>query len=134
MKAQSSMEYLIIVGFTVFLAIGMLAIFNFYSRQVNDTVNLNQLDRLAKDIIDSSESMFYHGPPSKTTIKANMPAGVNSITIGPNEISFNVKSGSGPTDINYQSSVPLSGQISLTVGLKFIEIEAKEGLVWVNGT
>ena len=48
------------------------------------------------------------------------------------EVLFKVRTQSGVTDIHYSSSVNLSGSVSSSPGLKNIQIEAKEGYVWIT--
>jgi uncharacterized protein (UPF0333 family) len=127
-RGQVSIEFMAIIGFVTFIAITMLIISQFYQRQVSTQVETNQVDHLARKIIESSESVYYLGEPSKTTINANMPDHVETIQIDTNEITFKIKvAGGKTTDISYTSNVNITGSISPTPGLKKISIEAKCG-------
>jgi len=127
-RGQVSMEFMTIMGFVTFVALTMLIVSQFYQREVETQVETNQVDHLARKLIESAESVYYLGEPSKTTINANMPSHIDSVTIGSNEITFKVRVGGGKTsDINYQSNVNLTGSISNTPGLKKISVEAKCG-------
>ncbi|MBW2981018.1 hypothetical protein KY360_06400 [Candidatus Woesearchaeota archaeon] len=133
-RGQISLEYMAIVGIATMVAISLLAISYFYSKGTESTINTQQIDRVAKEIVDTAESMYYYGEPSRTTIKAYLPDGINEITVGPDELSFRVRTPSGETDIFYPSSVSLQGNISTEYGFHYITIEAKEGYVWINST
>ncbi|MBW2983805.1 hypothetical protein KY361_01715 [Candidatus Woesearchaeota archaeon] len=133
-RGQISMEYMIIVGITTFVAISLLAISHYYSRETEETINTQQIDRVAKEIVDTAESMYYYGEPSRTTVKAYLPDGIKEVTVGPDELSFRVITQSGETDMFYPSSVNLQGNISASYGYHHITIEAKEGYVWINST
>lgn len=133
-RGQISIEYMAIIGIATIIAISLLAISNYYSRQIEETIDTNQIDKIAKDIVDTAESMYYFGEPSKTTIKVYIPKGVESITVGPNELSFKVKTKGSVSDMFYLSSVTLQGSISTSYGFHDIIIEAKEGYVWINST
>ncbi len=127
-RGQVSIEFMAIIGFVTFIALTMLIISQFYQRQVATQVETNQIDHLTRKIIEASESVYYLGEPSKTTIKANMPNHVESININNNEIDFKVKvAGGKTTDISYSSKVNLTGSISPAPGLKKIIVEAKCG-------
>lgn len=127
-RGQVSIEFMAIIGFVTFIAMAMLIISQFYQRGVSTQVETNQVDHLARKLIDSAESVYYLGEPSKTTIEANMPNHVESITIGSNDITFRMKAAGGKTsDITYQSDVNLTGSITKTPGLKKISVEAKCG-------
>ena len=133
-QGQISLEYMSIVGLATLIAISLLALSHYYSKQTEITINTNQIDRIGKEIIDSAESMYYYGEPSRTTIKAYIPDGINEINIGNNELNFKVRTKGGETDMFYSSSVDLQGNISTAYGFHYITIEAREGYVWINST
>jgi len=133
-RGQISLEYMAVVGIATLIAISLLAISHYYSKGTETTINAQQIDRIAKEIVDTAESMYYYGEPSRTTIKAYLPDGIKEITVGPDELSFRVKTQSGETDMFYPSSVALQGNISTSYGFHYITIEAKEGYVWINST
>lgn len=123
-KGQVSMEFMIVVGFVTFIVLTMLVISQFYQNEVASNVEKNQVDNLARKIIESSESVYYLGAPSKTTIVANMPSNIDSVDVFDNEIVFKVKVPGGVSDISYTSNVNLSGSLSSSPGVKRISIEA----------
>ena len=133
-KGQIAVEYVILVGIVTALSIAMLVISMYYSKHVGTVVETSQVDRLGRQVVDTAETVFFYGVPSKSTIKTYMPNHVLSITVHPNELVFTVDTGTGTSDLGYVSAVPLQGDISATEGLKTIVIEAREGLVWINGT
>lgn len=133
-RGQISLEYLLVVGLTTIIVIFLLAISGYYSREVETTINTNQIDAIAKEIVDTAESMYYFGEPSKTTIKVFIPRGIEEINVSANELNFKVRTQSGLTDMFYRSSVPLQGGISYSYGLHYVIVEARGGYVWINGT
>lgn len=132
--SQISMEYMMIIGFTTLVISIILIISSTYTTDVMESINLNQLDQTVKSIIESSESVYYFGEPSKTTIKGFIPEGVESILIGNKSIIFKVQTGSGLTDVGYKTTMPINGTILTSPGYHYISIEAKEGYVWINST
>jgi hypothetical protein len=133
-RGQISLEYMAVVSITTAIAIALLALSNYYSKETEITLNTNQIDLVGKEIVDTAESIYYYGEPSKTTIKVYIPDGINSIDVGPDELSFKVRTKAGETEMFYPSSVTLQGNISTSYGFHYISIEAKEGYVWINGT
>ncbi len=133
-RGQISFEYMSVVGIATLIAISLLGVAHYYSKQTENTINTNQIDRIAKQIIDSAESIYYYGEPSMTTLKVFMPEGVRDVNISNNEISFKVYTQSGEADMFYASKVNILGNIDTKYGLHYIYIEAKEGYVWINGT
>jgi uncharacterized protein (UPF0333 family) len=131
-KSQISIEYLSILGFVLVILIFIITLSYIYSRQIEDQIIVNQVDKIAKEIIDSAESVYYYGEPTKTTIRAYLPENIEQITITTNDISFMVRTGNGVTDISYHSDVNLTGAISTAAGIKNFQIEAREGYVWIG--
>jgi uncharacterized protein (UPF0333 family) len=125
-KGQVSMEYIILVGFISFIIIGTLVIAFYYSSGAKDRIRTNQIDNFAKKIISSSESVFYHGEPSKTTISVYLPEGVTDILIQNDRIYITYQASSGLEKISFKSNVPLDGTISSSSGIKRIQISAQE--------
>ncbi len=133
-EAQASVEYMAIFGITTVLVLFILATSFYYSRQTQDEINTNQLDGIAKGIVDKAESVYYFGEPSKSTMRVFLPKGIQSVAVKPSEIDFRVYTQSGPTDIFYSSRVPLQGNLSSVYGYHDIVIEARQGFVWINST
>ena len=133
-KSQISMEYMLIIGFSTFIIIVLLIIAQTYSSEINDQIITNQLDRVAKEIVNNAESLYYFGDPSSITIRAYIPSNIKDIDIIGNEITFTVRTKQGDTDMSYPSNVNLEGNISVSYGYRDIEITAREGYVWINGT
>ena len=131
-NAQVSMEYVIIVGFILVIMIPLILIFYEHTSSTNDQIITSQVDMIAKKVVDSAESVYYLGEPSKTRIKVYMPENVEQVTIYDKEIVFKVKTGSGLTDISQISSVNISGDILITPGIRYINIESKGDHVWVS--
>ena len=132
-KAQISIEYMVVVGFTTLVLASLIAIAYFYSSETKIEVATNQIDRAARKIIDNSLSVYYAGAPAKTTIDVTFPEGVSEITISQQELIFVLRMRGTDADLAYSSRVNLSGSISKSAGLKHISIEAKEGYVLISG-
>ena len=121
-RGQISTEYLIVVGFIVFLVMVAIGTALFYTTQIKNYVKSDQIERYADDIITNSESVFYDGFPSKTTINAYLPEGVDAITISGKYIIINTTIGSVKA---YKSDVPLEGVLSYNSGVKRITVTAQ---------
>lgn len=127
-RAQSSMEFLILTGFLTFVIIGILGIGYFYSGTINDRIKSGQIASFANKITSTSETVFYAGEPSKATISAHLPEGVEEIEFINNTIIITYHLTSGENKIGFSSSVPISenpaSQISSNSGIKNIVIVA----------
>ena len=128
-RGQVSTEYLIIVGFVVFLVISILGLGLFYSNSISDRIKLDQAGNYAKKIISTAESVFFQGEPSRVTINAYLPSGVQEIKVEGKSIGFNISTSSGGEVLSYESKVPLEGDLTKTEGVKKIQIIALEDKV-----
>ena len=133
-RGQISFEYLALVAIVSVIVIFILGISQFYSRQVETTINAKQVDTLAKEIIDTAESVYYFGQPTKNTFKVRVPPGIDSITINTTFILFTINAQGGKSNLVYPSTVPIAGNISRFPGIHTITIEARGNMTWINGT
>jgi hypothetical protein len=130
-KAQTAIEYLIIVGF----AVSVLAILTvvYYEHESSSRIQIvnSQVDRLAKKLVDSAEEVYYLGVPTRSTIKAYVPTNIEQIVINSHEINFRIRSKEGVSDTEYVSAVNITGSISSTQGIKYIRVIAQSGRVCI---
>ena len=131
-RGQISTEYLILVGFIVFVVISLVGFAAIYSSSARERIRFSNLATFANAIISNAEEVYYAGVPSKATITPYLPSGVGSIIIYPNEIVFNVSASGGTSIIGYTSNVPLSGSISNSEGVKRIQVEAQASYASVS--
>jgi hypothetical protein len=131
-RAQVGIEYMIILAFVTFVIMVVLSFAVVYSNQIQDKFRLNQVDNFAIGLINSAEMVFFSGEPSKTTILLSLPSGVNEISIVPEGIIFRVVTSSGENVRLFESSVPLSGSVVTTEGLKEIVLTATDASVEIS--
>src|SRR3989338_4478909 len=117
-KGQISTEYLIIMGFVTFLIISVLGVAFIYVSQIKDNLKVNQVNNFANKIVNSAETVYFAGEPSKITILLYLPQGVKSIaTTSSNELTIEILTDSGTNVISYTSSVPITASgITTTEG------------------
>ena len=132
LKSQVSVEYMFIMGFAALMTIPLLLIYYTYTSDSSDTVATSQALQVARKIVDASESVYYLGKPSQTTLKLNFPEGIKSANLSGREVVFRVRTRSGVTDIVQISSVNISGALPTTQGIHIITIKAEEGYVKVT--
>jgi hypothetical protein len=131
-KSQAGIEYLIVIGFVTFVVITILMMSYFYSGSIKDSMISSQIEDFAKKVISSSESVFYSGEPSRTTITCYLPDGVQDINVTGNNIVFTFYTSSGINKIAFSSNVPLVGSISSSPGLKRLKLEANQDEVNIS--
>ena len=132
LKSQVSVEYLLIIGFTTLMTIPLLLIYYSYSNESKDYVASAQALQIARNIVDASESVFYLGKPSQTTLKLNFPENIYSTNLSSREVVFKIKTANGISDIVQVSSVNISGSLPTSPGIHIITIKADDGYVQIT--
>lgn len=108
-KAQSSLEYLLIVAMTFAIIVPTTYLFYNYSRESSQEITDAQITKLGRSIVDSAESIFYSGQGSKTVLELNIPDSVDSaLIIDGRELVFNVTTTFGVSEIVFFSSVNIT--------------------------
>ncbi len=129
-KAQAAMELLILMGFLTFVIIGILGVGYFYSNTINDRIKSNQINNFATKITTTSESVFYSGEPSRATISANLPSGVQNIEIIDNSIVITYNLATGQNKVAFPSNVQIiedpSAKLTSNSGIKNILVIANQ--------
>ena len=132
-RGQISFEYLIVVSFVVFIVLIILSVALYYITNSRDQIKINQLVTFSNKVISSAESVYYAGEPSKITITAYLPEGVQSIQIQENSLFFEILTSTGSTAIAFPSNVPLDTTLDITFseGLKRLTISADANVVHI---
>ena len=137
-RAQISVEYMIIVGFIIFIVTITAGTAFFYSYTISDRISSNHLNNFANKVISSSESVFFAGDPSRVTINAYLPNGIEAMEILTDNdktlIVFTFTTRTGTSTIAYESNVPieLNGDFSLNEGLKRYRVIAETDRVIIR--
>lgn len=131
-RGQVGIEYMILIGFITFIIIGILTLSLFYSGKVKDEIKINQVENFAAQLINSAESVFFAGEPSKTTVRLYLPAGVTNLEINSSYLIITTTVSSGENKRAYKSRVPINGTISSGEGIKKLSLEARESFVQIE--
>lgn len=133
-KAQVSMEYMILVGFLVVITIPLILVYNTQYKGTSQQIISNQADQIGQKIIDTAESIYYLGQPSKTTIKVYMPQQVNDTLIMNNSLVFYVLSSGGASEVVKMSNVPIQGTLKSSAGMHYITMQSVGTYVNISST
>lgn len=134
-RGQVSIEYLIVVGMVIFFVISMMGVAYYYSNNIKDQMRMTQLQNFMNKVITSAETVYYSGEPSKVTINAYLPAGVNYLNVfsGCNGLYVKFQISSGENIQCFESNVNIeiyaANPITITEGLKRISIIAENDKV-----
>ena len=132
LKSQVSVEYMLVMGFATLMTLPLLLIYYTYSSDSSELVAASQALQVARRIVDASESVYYLGSPSQTTLKLNFPDRIYSTNLSNYELVFKIKTKNGITDIVQVSAVNLSGSLPISQGLHIVTVSAQTGYVQVT--
>lgn len=131
-KAQVSMEFLLVVGFAFLMTVPLIIIFYQQSETLSTEISASQINKVAGEIRDAADEVYYLGSPSKKTVTVYMPEGVQSISIGGNKIVFTVESPSGDYELVKWSAANLTGSIQTYNGIHYVSVESHNTYVSIS--
>ncbi|MBI3051061.1 hypothetical protein HYY74_01250 [Candidatus Woesearchaeota archaeon] len=112
---QAATEYIMISAFALMVIIPAAYFFYSYSHSAEQRIRDAQVTRLATDIANNAEQVFYLGYPSKITLEEVMPANVEGIFIyrdwnqKTNHLNFVVRTTDGISEYNFPLRVNVLG-------------------------
>lgn len=130
---QVSLEYLLVMAFISFTLIVIIGTGFIFSSQIKDVIRSTQVNNFADKITSSSESIFYAGQPSRTTVRAYLPAGVEEVNVTSEGLIISYYFSNQLSKTIYPSEVNLSGTISSNPGTKKITIIAQDSFASISG-
>jgi uncharacterized protein (UPF0333 family) len=80
-RSQVSLEFLLVVGFAFLMTIPLIILFYKQSESINTEVTASQIDKVASEIRDAADEVYYLGSPSKKTITVYIPEDVKAIRL-----------------------------------------------------
>lgn len=105
MKAQSSLEYMLVIAITFAIIVPTTYLFYSYSKGSSEEVKDSQIINIGRSIIDTAQTIFYSGQGSKATLELNVPDNIESAKIIDNrELVFKLITSLGTSDIVFFSS------------------------------
>mgnify|MGYP001250252327 CR=1 FL=1 len=108
-KAQSAVEYLMIIALTLGIIVPTSYLFFRYSSESNVQIVDVQISQIGRNIMDTAETVYFSGESSKIVLEINMPENVVDVYILANrELVFEVSTEIGETDVVFFSDVPIA--------------------------
>ena len=127
-KAQSSIEFLLIISLAMFLLIPGLALFSDFMSKASGDLISGRVDEIGNTLVSNVQSVYFHGPGAMLVIDVHMPENVQNITIEDEHflVIRTLVRGMGSDHVFY-SDAPLQANITndyYAPGLKHIKLEA----------
>lgn len=108
MKAQSALEYLMIIALVLGIIVPTTYLFFRYSIQSNIEIVDVQVNQIGRTIIDTAETVYFSGEGSKIVLELNMPKNVVDVHILANrELVFKISNEIGETEAVFFSTVDI---------------------------
>ena len=109
MKAQSALEYLMIIAVTLMIIIPTVYLLYSYSKQSTEEMIYPQINEIGISIINNAESVYYSGEHSKIVITVNMPDKINDVYILYNrELVFDIETELGSNEMVFFSDIDIT--------------------------
>lgn len=116
-KSQVAMEYIMILSLVLLILIPTIYVFREYVSKSSDDVVINNINSVAKNLIDNSREIFYLGSSSKTVIDLEMPKQVEAMWLMDNSndknnppehlLMFKLNLQDGMQDLYFDSDIPI---------------------------
>lgn len=124
-RAQSGIEYLILVSFVSFVIIALMGLAYTLLSSSEDQLRLRQAELFCESVVSVSESVFFSGVPTKSREELYLPAGVTSLNLTSEGLILEMDLSTGTLVRLFSSDVPLSGTIDPFEGNHALSIEAR---------
>ena len=121
---QVAMEYLIVFSMAFFMTIPLIVIFAVQTNNMQSDIAGAQLNKMSAELVDAAERVYYLGSPSQEVIEVTFPKGIESITVEPNSLVFNMRA-EGYDYVHYEdTAINLTGSLRPDSGVRPVKIIA----------
>lgn len=137
-KAQSSFEYIMLVGVVMLLIVPGAILFYNYSKRSNEDLMRATIYRIGSDLADSVQKVYYVGESSWETSSFVVPEGVRKIYIqGSYELVIQYDSWGSISEAVFFSDINMTSPDDIVTnhsGLNLIKVTSQGGYVSLNET
>lgn len=109
MRAQVSIEYLIILGFAFLLIAPVIILFYTQSTELNADVTARQAQKVVSEIVESADRVYFFGAPTQRTITLQFPKNVESVVCQGKSVIMTIRTNAGPSEIVAWSAANITG-------------------------
>lgn len=137
-KAQSSFEYILLVGVVMLLIVPGAIVFYNYSKRSNEDLARATIYRIGSDLTDSVQKVYYFGESSWETSRFVVPDSVRKIYIQDgSELVIQYDSWGAMSEAVFFSDINMSAPDDIVTnhsGLNLIKVTSKGSHVTLNET
>jgi hypothetical protein len=131
-KAQVATEYLIVVSFALMVLIPYVLYLMQVSTSFQQDNSLDVASATVQKLGQTADWVYSQGSPSRLELSLTIPQGVQNITFNGKTMTWKVKSGSGYSDIYYNSVARLNGSLPTSPGDYRVLVTAMDSYVNIS--
>jgi uncharacterized protein (UPF0333 family) len=131
-KAQTAMEYLLIVGIALALVTPIWIYVTSFEGRSAEQLSLSYAQVAVDRLADSADLVYSQGPPARLRLKVHVPSGIEEVNITQRTAIFRMSFGSGTTDVYAVSQSDLQGSLPAREGNYWVDVEAFDGYVNIS--
>ena len=132
MKAQVSIEYLIIVSVAIMILLPLIIYVNEMIRNYNEETKISLAKNAVKKLGESADWVYSQGEPAKMETEVYFPEGIAQTSLENNTILLRMKVLSGTSDVYYSTISPLNGSIPSIPGYYTISLVSYQNYVNIS--
>lgn len=129
MKAQTAVEYFIIVSVALLILLPLILYINDLIIGYNDKTRVSLAENAVKKIGENADWVYSQGQPARRTFEVYMPGGIDQISFENRTIVIRVKTSAGSSDSYYNTISPLNGSLPSSEGYYTISLAAFQNFV-----
>lgn len=125
-RAQISMEYLVVIGFSMLLVAPMIVVFYQQSGELQEEIAAAQLQNVADELLFASEEVYFMGSPSQQYVTLAFPPQIRSLDCANDTVEVSYVLSESVVHYYARSDIGLniSCNVSLAQGAHYIKVQA----------
>ncbi len=121
------MEYLMVMGFVLAALIPLMVVYYLFAQGSTEELVASQLSKIAREVVDSAEEVYYLGTPSQVSMRVYIPDNLESAQVSGRQIVLVMDTSHGPAEVVETSAINMSGSFPLSKGVYTLTIRAANG-------
>lgn len=126
------MEYLMVVGFAFVMLSFIVVVAYSESSRFGLRMASAQMQRVSAEIVDTANIVYYAGPPTKKTVKLQLPQHIREVRFENRTIVFQMLGESGVYDYAVDAATNVTGAITASAGTHVLTFEAETDTVRIT--
>ncbi|MCX6814409.1 MAG: hypothetical protein NTY20_02055 [Candidatus Aenigmarchaeota archaeon] len=132
MRAQASFEYMMVFALAIAFAIPVWVYVSSLQQSAGEELSMSYARNAVNQITSSADLVYTQGPPAKVRLNVYIPSRVDMINITNKTVNFRILSSAGVSDIFSTSVANLTGTLSNSGGMYWIDVESKGDYVQIT--